>query len=205
MKKKTATKNLTTKPPPVPYVPKQGRPTKLIPETVGELCRIYKSMGNITDSARCCGLDVSTVMHWQQKGRIDLGEGKTTIFSDFVQSLKNAEAEHKAELVAVIDKAARKGTWQAAAWRLERKWTKDYAPPVARVHVEGQLNDALDRVEQLDIPEEFKDRVLSAISGGVGGSETEREESSEATGAAGANTLAAGQTVLPTPPESETD
>ena len=40
---------------------------------------------------------------------------------EMLEAIKSAEAQDEQEAVALIRQAARKGTWQAAAWYLERK------------------------------------------------------------------------------------
>ncbi len=43
------------------------------------------------------------------------------VFSDFSDAIKAAEADNAARCLLVIDDAANDGSWQAAAWMLERR------------------------------------------------------------------------------------
>ena len=67
-------------------------------------------------AAAYAGISESTFYLWLQQAR-DGDEEK----SDLLESLKRAEAESAAHSLAVIKKAAQDGSWQAAAWGLERR------------------------------------------------------------------------------------
>jgi hypothetical protein len=47
--------------------------------------------------------------------------------SDFSQAVQKAESDAEVRMVAQIARAAQDGTWQAAAWWLERRRPDDYA------------------------------------------------------------------------------
>ena len=67
-------------------------------------------------AAAYAGISESTFYLWLQQAR-DGDQEK----SELLESLKRAEAESAAHSLAVIKKAAQDGTWQAAAWVLERR------------------------------------------------------------------------------------
>jgi hypothetical protein len=54
------------------------------------------------------------------------------------ERLKKAEALHITRALEVIDRAAQKGTWQAAAWRIERR-AQEHFGQQARVQVGGTI------------------------------------------------------------------
>jgi hypothetical protein len=54
------------------------------------------------------------------------------------ERLKKAEALHITRALEVIDRAAQKGTWQAAAWRIERR-AQEHFGQQARVQVGGSI------------------------------------------------------------------
>lgn len=49
------------------------------------------------------------------------------LFLELVERVERAEADAHARNVAVIQRAAQAGTWQAAAWFLERRYPEQYA------------------------------------------------------------------------------
>jgi len=55
-----------------------------------------------------------------------------------VERLKKAESLHITRALEVIDRAAEKGTWQAAAWRIERR-AQEHFGQQSRVQVGGAL------------------------------------------------------------------
>lgn len=72
------------------------------------------------DIAAVIGVHPSTLSHWVNSPR-------TENQRQLRQALKEAEAEYKGNLLKMIYNQAVKGTWQAAAWLLERKYPDEYA------------------------------------------------------------------------------
>lgn len=105
-----------------------GRPTKLTTETQERIVSALRA-GNYQDTAaQYAGITRQTFYSWLERGRIErerisAGEKprKTeTIYLDFVDAVETARADAEARTVALVMKAANEGTWQAAAWFLER-------------------------------------------------------------------------------------
>ena len=94
-----------------------GRPSKLTPETVQKICENIRLGLRYNDAALAAGVSYSAFNLWRNKGK-DQKSGK---YVEFINALKRAEAEGERALVARIQKAAQGGTWQAAAWILERR------------------------------------------------------------------------------------
>jgi len=92
-----------------------GRPTKRTPEREQRLFEALRA-GN-TRKAAClyAGVGLSQFAEWQER------------FRDFREAIQKAEADAEVRAVAQIAQAARDGTWQAAAWWLERRRPEDYA------------------------------------------------------------------------------
>lgn len=67
-------------------------------------------------AAAYAGIGESTFYLWMSQAR----DGDPEKL-ELLESLKRAEAESAAHSLAVIKKAAQDGTWQAAAWVLERR------------------------------------------------------------------------------------
>lgn len=54
-------------------------------------------------------------------------EGQDAESIEFLASIKKAEAEAGLKWLGQIEAAAQQGNWQAAAWRLERRYPQEYA------------------------------------------------------------------------------
>jgi transposase len=91
-----------------------GRKTKYTPETVKRLTDAI-ALG-ATDKLACAyaGIDESTFYAWLKA---------KTEFSD---AIKEAEGKGAITWLAKIEKAATDGNWQAAAWKLERRYPQMY-------------------------------------------------------------------------------
>jgi len=100
---------------------KMARPTKL-DDLVSKriVTAIAKGLPRDT-AAKLAGVAPSTLYLWLRKG----AEGERP-YSEFSCTLKKAEAEGEAELVAVIREAG-KSSWQACAWLLERRRPQRWA------------------------------------------------------------------------------
>lgn len=96
-----------------------GRPTKLTPQLQDELCRVI-AVGNYLETA-CAyvGLSCETVRSWMRRG----ARQKRGVYRDFLAAIKKAMAQAEVRDVATIVQASSE-SWQAAAWRLERKHWK---------------------------------------------------------------------------------
>ncbi len=102
---------------------KTGRPSKFVPEAAA-VVRAHVRRGSPRHiAANAAGLGRSTLMRWMARGKKEL-RGK---FRDFWDALKKAEAEMVIELVQRINAAAERGTWQAAAWTLERRYPEEFS------------------------------------------------------------------------------
>lgn len=71
----------------------------------------------------CSYLGISEAIYykWIQKAKEDLSNNKKSIYIEFFESIKEAEAKAEMRHLQNITKAAIDGTWQASAWFLERK------------------------------------------------------------------------------------
>lgn len=104
-----------------------GRPCKLTPEAREYVVAAVRQGCSRSAAAEGAGIGRSTLQDWLATGRADLARGEATRFADFSDGIKRAEADLQREAVGLILGAARSGSWQAAAWLLERKWPRDYA------------------------------------------------------------------------------
>ena len=73
-------------------------------------------------AARAAGVSPRTLSAWRTKGYAsEKGPHRA-----LVDALETAEAEGMRRNLAVIDEAAQKGDWKAAAWRLERRHPREF-------------------------------------------------------------------------------
>ena len=119
---------------------KRGQRGKLTPELAAELARYIR--GGLTNKDACAivGIVPATLYHW-------LAEPRTDAENDLFYAIEKAKVERKAVMVQTITKAAQDGTWQAAAWYLERQYPEEYAKP-DRYHDQG-IAEAVNAVKEL--------------------------------------------------------
>jgi transposase len=92
-----------------------GRPTKLTPEVQEKIVSLVRA-GNYPEvAAQAAGISGKTYYEWMKRGESEAG-----IYREFRKAVKEAQAAAESHAVTVIRKAAIDGTWQAAAWFLER-------------------------------------------------------------------------------------
>lgn len=93
---------------------KVGRRTKYTPETVAKLTQAIRLGMTHLLACQYAGISHDTFYTWMNK------------HPEFSDAIKEAEGEGAVELLAIIKKQAREGTWQAAAWILERRHPEAY-------------------------------------------------------------------------------
>lgn len=149
-------------PGPVPEKRKPGRPTKLNDDVVEKVCAAIRMGSYIETAAAYAGITKETLYDWMRKGSTppptdgsDDGLDRHRAFSDAV---KEALAAGEMRDLAFIDGAARAGTWQAAAWRLERrhpsKWgRREHSEMVVRAGEpdDGKNDAAKSELDALDL------------------------------------------------------
>jgi transposase len=112
-----------------------ARPTALTKE-VHDLIVDAIRLGNYQDyAANAAGITVTTFYNWMDRGKRERERlmnadekpnPKEAIFLEFFEAVEKAKGLAIAQNVAVIQRAAATGTWQAAAWWLERTAQKTY-------------------------------------------------------------------------------
>jgi hypothetical protein len=102
---------------------KTGRPPKLASEPAAVVLEYVRNgcPRRFAASAACIGR--STLMRWIARGKAE----RKGQFRDFCDALKKAEAEAVYGRLERINAAAEKGTWQAAAWFLERRYPDEFS------------------------------------------------------------------------------
>lgn len=97
-----------------------GRNNKVIVE---KLLAALRAGHTNTDAATFAGIAQCTFYKWLNQGA-QAEEG--TLAREFLHKVELARAESVAECLQSIKKAAKKGTWQAAAWFLEKRVPEVY-------------------------------------------------------------------------------
>lgn len=99
-----------------------GRPTKLNDELTDKLVDVF-SRGQTSVESACAyvGIGKRTFYDWMARGR----DGEEP-FAQFSHAIEKARASAVQGYLDVIHNAAQNGTWQAAAWWLERVLPEQY-------------------------------------------------------------------------------
>ncbi len=109
-----------------------GRPSKMTPDRVKQICDYVKIGNALSTSFVASGISESAGFKWLKKGREaeKACAPKDDPFLQFLQSIKKAESEAEAIKVAHIAKAGQEGNWTASAWWLQRRrperWNLDH-------------------------------------------------------------------------------
>ena len=108
-----------------------ARPTKLTPKLQDEIIKVIRSGNYIETACAYVGINKSTFYDWLKRGAREKDRvaknPKAKVrkdeqpFVDFSNEVEKALAHAEIRDVAIIGKAAEEN-WQAAAWRLERKF-----------------------------------------------------------------------------------
>ena len=99
-----------------------ARKSKLTKELIKEAYKLVSAGNYIKDVYPILGIDESTWYRWLNEGE----KAKSGIKREFYETIKKAEKDAIARNVALIQRAAQEGNWQAAAWWLERKYFEDW-------------------------------------------------------------------------------
>lgn len=95
-----------------------ARPTKLNAEVLEKIVTAIKAGSYVETAAAFAGVGKSTLYDWLRKGAAQ----KNGIYREFSIAIEQALAHADVRDITIIAQAAQKGVWQAAAWRLERKY-----------------------------------------------------------------------------------
>lgn len=109
------------------------RPSKLTPETTATLCEALTAGAYLETASRAAGIAPSTLHGWLKRGRLaeqsDDPQNDDLPFLELLEAVKKAQAAAEIAALKVIREASDRGTWQAAAWFLERSnpdaWGRD--------------------------------------------------------------------------------
>jgi transposase len=142
-----------------------GRPTKLTPETVKKLCVAIQQGATYALACKYAGISYDTFNDWKRRGaeeearrqnpRVQEGTAAWTEgeeFIQFLQAIQKAEGDAALGWLLKIELAATAGHWQAAAWKLERRYPQEYGrtvvtqdvPPLTPEQIAAMPDEDLD-------------------------------------------------------------
>ncbi len=98
-----------------------ARPTKLTPDVQRRIVTAIKQGATYELASHYGGITYKTFNEWMKQGESD-SEG---LFCEFREAIKKAEGEAAVKWLRVIENAGRE-SWQAMAWKLERRYPRDY-------------------------------------------------------------------------------
>lgn len=127
-----------------------GRPAKINENLIKTITQAVK-VGNYLETASAfAGISRSTLYEWLRRGkrekqRLEKNDRarmkkEEALYVLLVDSLEQAQAEAEVRDVALIGEAA-KSQWQAAAWRLERKYPNKWGRTKQRENEEEGSNN----------------------------------------------------------------
>lgn len=91
-----------------------GRPTKYTPEVVDRILDALQLGASRTMAVQAAGISYDSFLVYLEK------------YPDFLERVKEAESTGAVKWLAVIERAALEGAWQAAAWKLERRYPQEF-------------------------------------------------------------------------------
>lgn len=112
-----------------------ARPTKYTPETVQKLTQAIELGATYELAASYAGISYTTFNDWNQHK------------PQFAQAIKEAEGRAAVKWLAKIEAAAAK-SWQAAAWKLERRYPDKYGRTIQDHNVNVRREDIIQEVAQ---------------------------------------------------------
>lgn len=140
-----------------------GRPLKLTPKVQETICNAIRAGSYSEIAARYAGISAPTFYKWMALGD---GEHAKAPYKEFREEVESARAAAEVRNIGLIQQAANSGTWQAAAWFLERtapaRWGRRSA-----LEVTGAEGGPV----KVDVPiDELEAKVLKLIKGDGTGS-----------------------------------
>jgi hypothetical protein len=111
-----------------------ARPTKLTPEVQERIITALRAGNYQETAANYAGISGKTFYEWMARG--ETGEEKDVIYREFRDAVQKAKSDAEVRDLYLIDQAAQSGSWQAAAWKLERKFPHKWGR-VNRTEISG--------------------------------------------------------------------
>ena len=100
--------------------------TKLTPQLQQQFCEALHSGLTFAGACDLVGIARPTFHEWMARGEGTHERPSTPALAEFADAVKEARSQRDQRYVKVIEDAAAGGTWQAAAWFLERTNRSEY-------------------------------------------------------------------------------
>jgi transposase-like protein len=131
---------------------KMGRASKLTPETQDRIIQAVRTGNYLEVAAQYAGVHKGTLYRWLEQAEDPEAD---EMYRNFRDALESARAQAEVRNVALIQRAADEGTWQASAWFLERtawqRWGRrtmvsgeDGGPVKVEVSAKDSLRETLE-------------------------------------------------------------
>ena len=136
-----------------------ARRTKLNAEVQRRILQAIQAGATYAMAAQLAGIARLGVCYWLQKGE----EQTKGIYRTFFNEFKRAEAICCVGNLAIINKEAKAGTWQAAAWLLERRfpdYRRDSQPAI-------QVNIGAEQMDSKALIDEYYNGIRPLIEGPI--------------------------------------
>ena len=109
-----------------------ARKSKLTPETQARIVEAIELGATYELAAQYGGVAYNTFNDWMKEG----AAAQAGVKVEFYEAIKAAEGNAVTGWLRKIEAAATDGNWQAAAWKLERRYPRDYGRTVQDVKME---------------------------------------------------------------------
>lgn len=103
-----------------------ARRSKYTPDVVQRIVQALELGATYEMASNYGGIDYMTFNRWRESK------------SEFREAIKDAEGRAVVKWLAKIEQAATEGTWQAAAWKLERRYPHDFGKTVQENQITGK-------------------------------------------------------------------
>jgi len=135
-----------------------ARRSKLNQEVQTRIIQAIQAGSTYEFAAQFAGITRTTLFYWLRRGE----EQSTGIYRTFFNAFKKAEGVACVGSLAIINKEAREGNWQAAAWLLERRfgYSRDGPPPI-------QITIDTEHLDMKTLINEYNSGIKELITGPV--------------------------------------
>lgn len=136
-----------------------GRITKLTPDVQKRIITALEAGNYFETACEAAGISASTGHEWMARGRgTSNTRPQTELYAQFAEAVERASSKAEIDNLNLINKAARDGTWQAAAWWLERRFPNRWGR--TRVELTGADGGA---IQHLDVTKLSDDELRALV------------------------------------------